>query len=361
MKTQRKNMTENIRNTLEDMILRGELRSGERMASNAELAKIFSVSTLTADRAVRQLVQAGLVYRKHGVGTFVAESPRRITDKKYHIGIADTQYPASSIWDKVVGVLSRTSINFFYSKHCDIKMLDYDTVYDAEKFKAATENLDGLLVSYAFIDSVTLENLKTFAGPVVISDVKIVNDLPFHQVVLDIRHAVREAVSLLMLNPPEKVFIIYENDSTGIDRRNCFAAILLEAGYDEKKIHYFCPQFEKSNHADASEKLGHKIVSEIHGNFIFCTSDIVSLKLLDVFQEYSFEPHRDFQLLSCDNLEWVNPNRKTLPVLTTIDLAKEYRATKAAELLLQSLNQPCKNETVIIKIRGELTIRDTAF
>lgn len=361
MKSQRINLTEKIRNTLEEMILRGDLRSGDMLASNAELAKLFNVSTLTADRAVRQLAKSGLVYRKHGIGTFIAESPRRITDKKFHIGIADMQYPETSLQNKVIGILSKTSVSFFYSKHCDVQMLDYKTVYDIEKFKEKTAGLDGLLVSYAFIDPVTVANLKTFDGPVVIYDVKTTYDQPFHQVVLDISNAVKKAVSLIMQKPPEKILIVYEETSVGINRKNCFSEILLESGYDKDKISYFTPQIKNSTHTEAIETLAGNIVSEIKNNFIFCTSDIVSLKLLDIFQEYNLKANRDFQLLSCDNLEWVNPNRKKLPFLTTIDLVKAYRATRASELLLQYLNNPAPNETVIIRINGELIIRETAF
>lgn len=361
MRSEHKNMTETIRKTLEEMILRGELRAHDRLASNAELAKLFNVSTLTANRAVVQLVKSGLVYRKHGCGSFIAESPRRIISKKFHIGIADVRYPASSIWDRVVGIHAKTSINFFYDNHCDVQMIDYETVQDIEKFKKASAHLDGLLVSYAFIDKITIENLKTFNGPIVISDVKQAYEIPFHQIILDIKNAVNQAVKLLMQAPPENVFIIYENDSNGISRKDCFAEILLAAGYDADKITYLYPDISNSTHTEASAELARKIIPEINNTFIFSTSDIVSLVLLDIFHEHGLEPHRDFQLLSCDNLEWVNPNRKKLPVLTTIDLVKEYRATKAAELLLECLNKPGKNETISIKIQGELTIRDTAF
>ena len=56
------NMTEKIRGILEDMIFRDKLRAGQQLESNSELAKRFGVSTLTADRAVRLLVNEGLVY-----------------------------------------------------------------------------------------------------------------------------------------------------------------------------------------------------------------------------------------------------------------------------------------------------------
>ena len=96
MRSNRVNLTENIRTALEEMIFQGKLRSGEKLASNSELAAQFGVSTLTADRAVRILVDKGLVYRKHGIGTFVS-SPKQHEAKhkrKYHIAVADKKFPA---------------------------------------------------------------------------------------------------------------------------------------------------------------------------------------------------------------------------------------------------------------------------
>jgi GntR family transcriptional regulator len=53
------------------------LPSGERLPSEPALAKSFKVSRFTVAKAVEQLVNDGLIYRKQGSGTFVAETPLR--------------------------------------------------------------------------------------------------------------------------------------------------------------------------------------------------------------------------------------------------------------------------------------------
>jgi GntR family transcriptional regulator len=50
----------------------GELKPGDVVDSERELAKIHSVSLMTARHALADLAQEGVVERRHGAGTFVA-------------------------------------------------------------------------------------------------------------------------------------------------------------------------------------------------------------------------------------------------------------------------------------------------
>jgi GntR family transcriptional regulator len=61
-----------IRETLRDEITKGILRRGERLPPEHELAARFSVSRMTIRESIEDLVNEGLLYRRHGVGTFVA-------------------------------------------------------------------------------------------------------------------------------------------------------------------------------------------------------------------------------------------------------------------------------------------------
>jgi GntR family histidine utilization transcriptional repressor len=51
----------------------GEFRPGDRIESEAELLKKFGVSRMTANRALRELQDAGVLVRLPGVGSFVAD------------------------------------------------------------------------------------------------------------------------------------------------------------------------------------------------------------------------------------------------------------------------------------------------
>lgn len=53
------------------------MNSGDRLPSEPQLAKQFAVSRFTVARAVEQLTDEGLIVRRQGSGTFVAEAPLR--------------------------------------------------------------------------------------------------------------------------------------------------------------------------------------------------------------------------------------------------------------------------------------------
>lgn len=58
-----------------DEIRRGRLRSGDRVPSEKELAQRFEVSRITSKRALHMLAEAGVLDRRQGKGSFVAEHP----------------------------------------------------------------------------------------------------------------------------------------------------------------------------------------------------------------------------------------------------------------------------------------------
>lgn len=62
-----------INKDLSDQIMSGLLKRGQRLASEAHLAKHYGVSRMTLRQALGQLETEGLVVRLHGRGTFVAE------------------------------------------------------------------------------------------------------------------------------------------------------------------------------------------------------------------------------------------------------------------------------------------------
>ena len=61
-----------IRESLRAEIMRGALRRGEQLPPESELAARYNVSRMTIRESIEGLVDEGLLYRRQGVGTFVA-------------------------------------------------------------------------------------------------------------------------------------------------------------------------------------------------------------------------------------------------------------------------------------------------
>ena len=65
---------EQIKSFLLGEIGEGRLRSGDRVPSENELARLFGVARMTANRAVVDLVHEGVLHRVKGSGTFVSQA-----------------------------------------------------------------------------------------------------------------------------------------------------------------------------------------------------------------------------------------------------------------------------------------------
>ncbi len=61
-----------IRESIRERIKNGSLNRGEKLPPEEELAASYGVSRMTLRQSLSDLIEEGLLYRKHGVGTFVA-------------------------------------------------------------------------------------------------------------------------------------------------------------------------------------------------------------------------------------------------------------------------------------------------
>ncbi len=63
-----------VKRYIADKIHSGEFAPGARVPSENEIVRTFGVSRMTANRALSELTNAGLLHRIHGKGTFVAQT-----------------------------------------------------------------------------------------------------------------------------------------------------------------------------------------------------------------------------------------------------------------------------------------------
>lgn len=73
-----RNVSEQVYEQLRDMIYRGELGAGDRLASERDMANLFKVGRPTVRTAVQRLLDQGMVESKRGVGTFVRQQAASI-------------------------------------------------------------------------------------------------------------------------------------------------------------------------------------------------------------------------------------------------------------------------------------------
>lgn len=61
-----------IREALREEVRQGGFKRGQRLPSEDELAAKYGVSRMTVRQSINDLIDEGLIYRRHGVGTFIA-------------------------------------------------------------------------------------------------------------------------------------------------------------------------------------------------------------------------------------------------------------------------------------------------
>ena len=67
---------------LEDEILSGIYREGEQIPSITELATSYKINPATALKGINLLVDAGIVYKKRGIGMFVSQGALQLLKEK---------------------------------------------------------------------------------------------------------------------------------------------------------------------------------------------------------------------------------------------------------------------------------------
>jgi GntR family transcriptional regulator len=71
-----------VREKIEDDIVNNALKEGEQAPSTNQLVKFYKINHATAAKGINQLVEEGILYKKRGIGMFVAEGAREKLLKK---------------------------------------------------------------------------------------------------------------------------------------------------------------------------------------------------------------------------------------------------------------------------------------
>ena len=58
---------------VKEAILSGQIKEGEQLISTTHLSKQYNINIATVNKGINVLVDEGLVYKKRGIGMFVAE------------------------------------------------------------------------------------------------------------------------------------------------------------------------------------------------------------------------------------------------------------------------------------------------
>lgn len=65
-----------IKEKIEDQIVNGQLKEHDQIPSTTQLVNFYKINHLTVSKGIQLLVEDGIIYKKRGVGMFVAEGAK---------------------------------------------------------------------------------------------------------------------------------------------------------------------------------------------------------------------------------------------------------------------------------------------
>ncbi|MDW7671627.1 MAG: GntR family transcriptional regulator [Bacillota bacterium] len=71
-----------IAESIEDDILKEGIREGDQVPSTNQFAKHYQINPATAAKGINLLVDEGILYKKRGIGMFVAAGARKAIEEK---------------------------------------------------------------------------------------------------------------------------------------------------------------------------------------------------------------------------------------------------------------------------------------
>ncbi|WP_163195158.1 GntR family transcriptional regulator [Clostridium thermarum] len=230
-----------IKNHIIDQIQAGVLRAGDRVPSEAELAKLFRVSQITSKNALIELVDEGYIHRVQGKGSFVSqEAPESKTVSNAVIqnvcqnktGLIGVLFPSLNI--KVEFRLLYYLDKYIYDR--GYKMLMHNCRESSEEESSAIQsfmdsNVEGLIIfptlDEHYNESILRLSIEKF--PLVLID-RYLKKINTNIVTTDNVQASYDAVNYLIQQGHKKIAYISPEitNSTTEDRAIGFEKAFLE-------------------------------------------------------------------------------------------------------------------------------------
>ncbi|MFL8969756.1 GntR family transcriptional regulator [Helcococcus kunzii] len=141
-----------IKNDIIDKIKEGKLAPGEKIPTENELQKMYSVSSTTVVKALNELSLNGYLYRIQGRGTFVSKASRGILAR-----YSENDYQKYDK-NKEKTILLNVELIKINDKDLDDSFFENNELYKIERLKVIDDI--PILYSISFIKKYLLDNTK---------------------------------------------------------------------------------------------------------------------------------------------------------------------------------------------------------
>ena len=347
-----------LKELLEQQMSDGTLKPGDIIPSERDLASKYNLSRFTVARSISMLADEGLLYRKHGIGTFVSapDSPK-LHRRTNTIGLVLPDGNSSFIGGLVEGIEHAIDRNKYkilthkITKVCKGKI-------DISVFK---DNIDGLLLIPAAqeVDKNALWKLKKEEIPFVILNT-VRDELIADCVSVDNISGAYDAVRYLIKLGHKKIaLILNEPDCQSVsDRQEGYQKALQEHGIKiDPKLTIDAKIKPWQDSMDAGYKSMKKLLrTKDRPTAVFTISERGAIGALRAVRETGLKVPDDISIVSFDDSPMV---RFMDPPLTVVAQPLYEIGEKALELLLRRIENNSIFPPEEIVIKPKLIIRES--
>lgn len=188
MVIQRNSKSVQIAEQYKMLLVQKRLKAGSRAASVRKLMNMYHISSSTADKVLRHLVEEDVLYRTPSRGTFVKNDP----PEELRLGFTATEFTPQNASD-FCKMNARSLKKFFREQQIEPVYIPYDSLLDPDSAGEIFRGINALLLDGAYVDGRTLPQLKLFPGPIALTKLLFpIDSLPVSQVLPDCEVALLE-------------------------------------------------------------------------------------------------------------------------------------------------------------------------
>ena len=338
-----KNKIEYVSSGLRRQIAAGKLKPGMRLASSAAIAQEFSVSLMTADRAIRQLAAEGLLKRITGCGTFIRSNRETLLICIKDSVVRNSLFQRENLYrENTYPIIER-------------EFLKYEAKIQYVKTWEELNNLNPSGILCSDIPPLDFERTVPVA---LFRNYRLVND-PLIQCVPDLADVMRDICSRLVHKKIRRIYISTTSDSRIRYFFDTFLEWLEKFGLTSKVEHSessFTPTL-------LPFQLGYQYgmsLPDVSHCAIFATSDFRASGILKALDARGYRPGQ-YDLISCNNWEAYGYRPFQHSRLTSIDFRREECLREVVHLLCETIRQPREGQIRIVKYPAYLKIRESGL
>lgn len=346
-----------ISNQLIDDIRQGQYEPGQRLPSARNLAKRFEVSTVTAKRAVDQLVNAGYAHAKPRGGVYLkSDGIQKINTPT--LNLIYTQYEGTQINRYLSAVVQGVE-----QRHWDTRTL---RVRCGENEDEAVQVILGKSPSLIMLDEPPYrgpigEVIQQAADRVVVVDVRM-DDVGVASVVRDISYMMNMTVEHLRKQGHQRVGLIVDSPQLVNNREAiaawfaCFANIEERPTLERRLLTFETPYY------DNPSTYAHHAVEQYMASGLcditamICLHEDAIMGVMTALREAGLSIPKDMSLITGGNSHL---SQFSHPPITAIDIHPEKQVQAAMEMLDSLLINGPSPSRLLHYVRPSLVMRES--